>query len=147
MNFKDNEMQKLFFKSLATDFIEYKYSTNVYLTDVRNKINEKIDNIIAKINNLTDLDAFNLTEEYNCIHSSSSTSFFRSSIISGKKFEENIISGEDTRFVNLILLTNPTMGLIREAIYFCRKRNDFSSRTQTQKKDVKFYFLTIQEVS
>ena len=64
MNFKDNEMQKLFFKSLATDFIEYKYSTNVYLTDVRNKINEKIDNIIAKINNLTDLDAFNLTEEY-----------------------------------------------------------------------------------
>jgi hypothetical protein len=89
----------------------------------------------------------NLTEEYNCIHSSSSTSFFRSSIISGKKFEENIISGEDTRFVNLILLTNPTMGLIREAIYFCRKRNDFSSRTQTQKKDVNFYFLTIQEVS
>ena len=89
----------------------------------------------------------NLTEEYNCIHSSSSTSFFRSSIISGKKFEENILSGEDTRFVNLILLTNPTMGLIREAIYFCRKRNDYSSRTQTQKKDVKFYFLTIQEVS
>ena len=89
----------------------------------------------------------NLTEEYNCIQSSSSTSFFRSSIISGKKFKENIISGEDTRFVNLILLTNPTMGLIREAIYFCRKRNDFSSRTQTQKKDVKFYFLTIQEVS
>ena len=39
------------------------------------------------------------------------------------------------------------MGLIREAIYFCRKRNDFSSRTQTQKRDVKFYFLTIQEVS
>ena len=64
MNFKDNEMQKLFFKSLATDFIEYKYSTNVYLTDVRNKINEKIDNIIAKINNLTDLDTFNLNEEY-----------------------------------------------------------------------------------
>ena len=64
INFKDNEMQKLFFKSLATDFIEYKYSTNVYLTDVRNKINEKIDNIIAKINNLTDLDTFNLNEEY-----------------------------------------------------------------------------------
>ena len=64
MNFKDNEMQKLFFKSLATDFIEYKYSTNVYLTDVRNKINEKIDNIIAKINNLTDLDTFILNEEY-----------------------------------------------------------------------------------
>ena len=89
----------------------------------------------------------NLTEEYSCIQSSSSTCFFKSSILSGKKFEENILSGEDTRFVNLILLTNPIMGLIREAIYFCRKRNDLSSRSQTQKTDIKFYFLTIQEVS
>ena len=89
----------------------------------------------------------NLTEEYNCIQSSSSTSFFRASYISGKKFEEGILSGEDTRFVNDLLLINPIMGLIREAIYFCRRREDFSSRTQTQRKDVKFYFSTIENVS
>ena len=64
MNFKDNELQKLFFKNLATDFIEDKYSTNVYLTDLRNKINKKIDKIIAKINKLTDLNNFNLNQEY-----------------------------------------------------------------------------------
>lgn len=89
----------------------------------------------------------NLTEEYNCIQSSSSTSFFRSSYISGKKFAEGILCGEDTRFVNGLLLKNPIMGLVREAIYFCRKRNDFTSRTQTQKKDLEFYFSTIKNVS
>ena len=46
----------------------------------------------------------NLTEEYNCIQSSSSTSFFRSSYIAGKKFPEGILCGEDTRFVNELLL-------------------------------------------
>ena len=89
----------------------------------------------------------NLTEEYSCIQSSSSTSFFRASNISGKKFEEGILCGEDTRFVNEILLHNPTMGLIREAIYFCRKRGDYTSRTQTQIKDINFYFSTIENVS
>ena len=89
----------------------------------------------------------NLTEEYNCIQSSSSTSFFRASFILGKKFEERILSGEDTRFVNDLLLINPLMGLIREVVYFCRRREDFSSRTQTQRKDVKFYFSTIENVS
>ena len=89
----------------------------------------------------------NLNKDYNCIHSSSSTSFFRKSYISGKKFEEGLLSGEDTRFVNEILLINPKIGLIREAVYFCRRREDSSSRTQTQKTDVKFYFSTIKDVS
>lgn len=89
----------------------------------------------------------NLTVEYNCIQSSSSSSFFRSSYILGKKFKKGIPTGEDTRFINEILLINPIMGLIREAVYFCRKRNDYTSRTQTQKNDIKFYFSTIKSVN
>ena len=89
----------------------------------------------------------NLSEEYNCIQSSSSTSFFRYNYIKGKKFEIGILSGEDTRFVNELLLINPLMGLIREAVYYCRKRNDLTSRTQTQKIDKHFYFSTLKKVS
>jgi len=89
----------------------------------------------------------NLSEEYNCIQSSSSTSFFRYNYIKGKKFEIGILSGEDTRFVNELLLINPLMGLIREAVYYCRKRYDLTSRTQTQKIDKHFYFSTLKKVS
>ena len=89
----------------------------------------------------------NVSEEYNSIHSSTSTSFFCLSYIKDKKFEEGVLSGEDTRFINSILLINPIYGIVKEALYFYRRREDFSSRTQTQKTDVKFYFSTLNEVS
>ena len=45
----------------------------------------------------------NLTKEYNCIQLSGPSSFFRKSLIMGKKFEEGIFSGEDTIFINVRL--------------------------------------------
>ena len=88
----------------------------------------------------------NLTQEYNCIMSTTANCFFHSSYISNKKFEENVQIQEDTLFINNILLSNPMMGLIKEAIYYYRKRYDQSSRTQTQRKDSEFYFSTINNV-
>ena len=88
----------------------------------------------------------NVTEEYNCIQESTSTSFFLYSSIKTKEFKEGIKSGEDIRFVTEILLINPLMGLIKEAVYLCRKRADTSSRTQTQQKDLDFYFSSIYNV-
>ena len=59
----------------------------------------------------------NLTEDYNCIQLSASSSFFRSPSIKGIKFKEGIFSGEDIRYISNNILYNPTIGLIREAIY------------------------------
>ena len=39
------------------------------------------------------------------------------------------------------------MGLIKEAIYFYRRRADFSSAIQNQKEDLNFYFGTLNYVS
>ena len=89
----------------------------------------------------------NLTQEYNSIITTTSNCFFRSTYISNKKFKENVQIKEDTLFINNILLINPIMGLIREAIYYYRKRYDESSRTQTQRKDSEYYFSTIINVS
>ena len=88
----------------------------------------------------------NLTEEYNCIHQSASSTFFRSSLIKGKYFEEGVFSGEDTRYVNNFLLLNPIMGLVKEAIYYYRRRADSSSTVQSQKNNKEFYFKTLNDV-
>ncbi len=88
----------------------------------------------------------NLTEEYNCIHISGPSSFFRKSVIKEKKFDENIFSGEDTKFINNLLLLNPIIGYIREAIYYYRKRSDFSSAVQNQVRKIDFYFSQIKYV-
>ena len=88
----------------------------------------------------------NLSEEYNCIQQSVSSAFFRKSLIKGKKFDEQAFSGEDTIFINNILLLNPVMGLIREAIYLYRRRADSSSTVQNQKYNLNFYSKTIEQV-
>ena len=88
----------------------------------------------------------NLSEEYQSIQQSVSSSFFRFSKIKGKKFDEKVFSGEDTIFVNNLLLNKPIFGLIREALYFYRRRADSSSTVQTQKFNINFYFKTIEQV-
>ena len=88
----------------------------------------------------------NLTEEYTCIHLSGSSSFFRNSLIKGKRFVEDVFTGEDTIFINNLLLLNPIMGLIREAIYYYRKRSDYTSTVQNQVHKVDFYFSQVKFV-
>ena len=88
----------------------------------------------------------NLTKEYNCIHLSGSSSFFRYSSIKGKRFVEDVFTGEDTIFINNILLLNPIMGLIREAIYYYRRRSDYTSAVQNQVHKVDFYFSQLKFV-
>lgn len=85
----------------------------------------------------------NLSLEYNCIHLSSSSSVFRKNLLKDKYFNESVFFCEDSRFVNNILLVNPLMGLVREAIYYYRRRADFSSAIQNQKYNLDFYFGTI----
>ena len=89
----------------------------------------------------------NVIEEYNCIQLSSSSSFFRHSLIKNKKFKEGILTGEDTRFINNLLLLNPILGIIKEGIYYYRKRADSTSTVQNQIKNEKFYFSVIKSVN
>ena len=123
------------------------------------KINNNINLIAARLkffeasNNYHPLDykfrksrIIDLTKEYNCIQQSVSSAFFRKSFIRGKVFDEGAFSGEDTIFVNNLLLLNPKMGLIREAVYLYRRRRDFSSTVQNQKFKVDFYFNTLNQV-
>ena len=80
--------------------------------------------------------------EYNCTHLSVASSFFRTKSVKGLKFIEGLIAGEDTLFVNNLLLKKPYMGVIRNAVYFYRKRYDETSITQTTIKNDIFYFKT-----
>ena len=88
----------------------------------------------------------NLTREYNCIQLSGASSFFRNSLIKEKRFAEDVFTGEDTIFINNILLLNPIMGLIREAIYYYRRRSDHTSAVQNQVNKVEFYFSQLKFV-
>ena len=88
----------------------------------------------------------NINKEYNCIQLSSSSSFFRYSLIKKEKFKPGIFNGEDTRFINNILLKDPKIGLIKEAIYYYRKRKDSTSAIQNKINKEGFYTSIIKSV-
>ena len=88
----------------------------------------------------------NLNLEYNCIQLSCSSSFFRYTIIKDKLFEEGIFNGEDTLLINKILLVKPIIGLIKEAIYYYRKRRDSTSAVQNTVKNEDYYFSILKSV-
>jgi glycosyltransferase involved in cell wall biosynthesis len=89
----------------------------------------------------------NLKEEYNCIQLSMASSMLKRSLLKGKYFDERIFSNEDTLFINNILLNNPKIGYIKEAIYYYRRRSDFTSVVQNYKYNILFYFDTINYVA
>ena len=84
----------------------------------------------------------NLSKEYNSIQLSASSSFFRKSLLEGKYFEEGVYFCEDARFVNNILLYNPVMGLVKESIYYYRRRADLTSAINNQNQNLEYYFGT-----
>ena len=134
--------------SMAFSFISkfFEANMNIELVGARLKFFELIEDYHPLDYKFYKTRIVNLTKEYNCIHLSGSSSIFKASLIKGKKFEENIFFYEDTKLINNILLLKPIMGLVREAVYYYRKRFDFTSNTQIQKKDKGFYLYTLKNV-
>ena len=85
----------------------------------------------------------NLSIEYKCIHLSAASSFFRSSIMKGKTFDEQVLEGEDEKFINQYLLAKPLFGVIREAIYYYRWRADYSFNLQNKIQNLYYYFKSL----
>ena len=88
----------------------------------------------------------NLNNEYNCIQLSICSSILKKSLIKGNYFDEKVKSNEDTLFINNILLYKPIIGFVREAVFYYRRRIDSSSVVQNYKKNLEFYFDTMNYV-
>ena len=84
----------------------------------------------------------NLLTEYDCIQLQTTSAFIRTSAIGQLRFIENLTVSEDFRFVNTILLKRCTLGIVREAKYFYRKRSINNSLIQTSLRNQGYYFIT-----
>ena len=85
----------------------------------------------------------NLTIDYNFIQYNVGSCFFRISSIIDKKFDQYLIYAEDVKFLNILFLNKPLLGVVKEAIYNYRKRADSSSAWQNIEDKIDFYFNTI----
>ena len=124
----------------------YRYYKNINIIGCRIKFFELYNSFHPLDYKFTKTRVVDINKEYNCIQLSSSSSFFRYSLIKNKTFKPGVFNGEDTRFINNILLKDPKIGLIKEAIYYYRKRKDSTSAIQNKINKEEFYSSIIKSV-
>ena len=145
INFLDPD-DKWHYNAFKYVLLFYKFYKNVDLVAGRLKVFELSKNYHLLDYKFYKTRVINLTQEYNCIHQSASSTFFRYSSIKGKHFPEGIFYGEDSRFLVNFLIFKPIIGAIRESIYYYRARADSSSVVQSKNQNIDFYFDTINKV-
>lgn len=84
-------------------------------------------------------------EEYNSIVVQVATSFFRASAIEDVRFKEGLKFGEDSLFVNTVVLKKMLLGFIPKAKYYYRKRESGTSAVQISKYQPDFFDETLDD--
>ena len=79
-------------------------------------------------------------EECSTIQLSAATTFIKTEAITkDDRFDETIKYGEDSLFINRIILRKLKLGVLSDVLYYYRFRNNQSSAIQTQKFDPDYY--------
>lgn len=87
-----------------------------------------------------------IRKDYDCPQLSSSSVFIRLEIAQKYKYKERLKYSEDFRFINEILLDYPYMMLLKDPIYWYRRRSSDDSAMQTSVKDSDYYIPTCKYV-
>ena len=84
----------------------------------------------------------NVLEDYEYIQLSSSSIFITSKALANHKYDKNIKYSEDNKFINEIILDNPTIMMLKKPIYYYRKRANGQSAIQNQIANESWYIDT-----
>ncbi len=83
--------------------------------------------------------------EFDSIQLHVTSAVIKAEAIGNKRFDSEIKFGEDSLFINSIILDKVTLGLGTDAMYHYRKRRDQSSAVQTQTLNKEYYFKSPQK--
>lgn len=81
-----------------------------------------------------------LLDEAQIINTTIGNTVFRSTAIKGHQFNEIISSGEDSEFVNTVLLNNPSVGLLPKAVFYYRRNYIAGSGSSSAPNKKSWYF-------
>ena len=80
-----------------------------------------------------------LNENWDYPQLSSSSAFFKRELFNKYNFKTDFVNSEDSLMINKMLIDNPTYGVVKEAIYWYRKRTNDSSTIDTAHSKKEFY--------
>lgn len=137
----DDKWDKHAFKKIY-DFFEAHYDeTDVVASRIRqfdaNNSFHVLDYKFSPGTRIADLSSEN---EYTSIQLHVTSAVIKAQAIGENRFDSGIKFGEDSLFVNTLILDKCTLGLSADTMYYYRKRRDQSSAVQTQRLRKDYYF-------
>ena len=81
-----------------------------------------------------------LDKNFDLVQNDVTSVLFRAESLKDIEFCEKLRYGEDSRFVNTVLLQKCTLGIVKEAVHFNRIRTDGTSALQTEGGTEGYYF-------
>ncbi len=97
---------------------------------------------LRKGNRVADLFAL---DEVNSVVLQVASSFFKAKALNGVEFKHGLKYGEDSLFVNTVIMERMTVGFISDVFYHYRRRNAGTSAVQTLKNTEYFYLDRLNE--
>lgn len=88
-----------------------------------------------------------INAEYNCIQAFVNTTLIKSSVAAEYQFDTRLKISEDAAFVTQILFEKMAYGVVREAVYYYRKRENENSAIDSRKQSLDWYFDTTRYFS
>ena len=105
--------------------------------------NEDFHSLDYKFKNGTRVANLDDKEEWFSVQSTAATTFIRSDAVGDIRFDSRLKFGEDSTFINKIMLKKRKVGLICEALYLYRRRNLGDSAVNKQVMDKSFYINSL----
>lgn len=84
-------------------------------------------------------------DDYNMVQSTVHSAFVKAEAIGTWRFNESVKFGEDSLFINSIMIQKCKCGLLKDALFLYRKRSDLSSAVQGQTMNKSFYLDSIEK--
>ena len=105
--------------------------------------NEDFHALDYKFKNGTRVANLDDKEEWFSVQSTAATTFIRSDAVGDIRFDSRLKFGEDSTFINKIMIKKRKVGLICEALYLYRRRNLGDSAVNKQVMDKSFYINSL----
>lgn len=101
-----------------------------------------LDYKFNKGNRIADLKS---KEDYHMVQSTVHSAFVKAEAIGEWRFHEGVKFGEDSLFINSIMIQKCKCGLLKDALFLYRKRSDYTSAVQGQTLNKSFYLDSIEK--
>ena len=85
-----------------------------------------------------------LTQNWDCPQLSASSAFFKKELFDNYSFKEDMVNSEDSLMINRMLIDKPVYGVVKNAIYWYRKRTTGESTIDLASSKKEFYLERLE---